>query len=80
MSDGVEGMLLGVHVTNDNVAIVENHEAPVNFQGSWSPHQPYALRKHGFFVPPATGTFVLGCIHVRSIDKYVLGIYASLIK
>ena len=32
VSNGIEGMLLGAHIVNDNVAIVEDNEAPVNFQ------------------------------------------------
>ena len=55
VSDGIEGILLGAHVINDNSAIVEKNDAPVNYPGAWKPHKAYALRKHGFFVPPVTG-------------------------
>ena len=55
VSDGIEGILLGAHVINDNSEIVEKNDAPVNYPGAWAPHKAYALRKHGFFVPPVTG-------------------------
>lgn len=73
MSDGIEGILLGAHVINDNSEIVENNNAPVNYPGAWSPHKAYALRKHGFFVPPATGKPVSKPRHLVNVEtKYVI--------